>query len=506
MSELKIKTARGSMLMAGISLSMRPLSMVFAIVLLRLLQPEDFGLIALTMILVNAANLFTDLGLRPAIVQTKQDIEKVAHYVFVLVTLASMAVTGVFALAAAPLANFLGGDADLVPILRVMSILVTIDGLWIVPEALLRRNLKFKQLGISQIISDVSSSLISIICAIMGLGVWSLVVGNIASEVLRILFFWSQCRPWIWLRPQKWERAIVKDLLHFGAPTMGAGLLRSVQSQLDTWITGRNFGVTAVGFYDKAYTLTGRLANMLTNSIFGNVLFPSYARLQDDRERLARAYLKSTTMVLLMIVPLSVGLAVTAPLLVPVLIGNNWAPMIPVWQIFAIFGLTWPVSSNSSPLFLAVGQPRRNFSASIVYLLVMVPAALLLLRPFGISGVAMAVSLGYLVTMFFNVWQVNQILPGTARGTLALSLPFAMAGGLMALGIWLLQPALIRALGGMNVAALVAVILWGAFLYIAATVVLQRALVREILDVLIKSLGIDRRWPKLVPHRLRPSK
>lgn len=506
MSNLKIRTARGSMLMAAISFGMRPLSMVFAIILARLLLPNDFGQVALAMILVNAANLFTDLGLRPAIVQTKDDINKVAHYAFVLAMLASLAVSGAIALAAVPLANFLGGDNDLVPILRVMAALVTIDGLWIVPEALLRRNLKFKQLGISQILADVSSSFIAIVCAMMGLGVWSLVIGNLASEVLRILFFWSQCRPWIWLRPQRWDPVIVKGLLHYGAPTMGAGLLRSVQSQLDTWITGRSFGTTVVGFYDKAYTLTGRLANMLTNSIFGNVLFPSYARMQDDRERLARAYLKSTSMVLLMIVPLSVGLAMTAPLLVPVLLGENWTPMIPLWQIFSIFGLTWPISSNSSPLFLAVGQPRRNLTASIVYLLVMVPAALLLLRPFGAAGVAIAVSVGYSITMLFNIFQVNQILPGTARKTLALGIPFLLSGGVMALGIALLQGPIMNTFGGVSVAALIVVVIWGALLYVAATVVLQRALVLEVIEVLIKALGIDRRWPKLVPHRLRPSK
>ncbi|MBX7250399.1 MAG: lipopolysaccharide biosynthesis protein [Candidatus Promineofilum sp.] len=506
MSDLKIKTARGSMLMAGITLGMRPVSMVLAIILLRLLHPADFGLIALSMLLMNASNLFTDLGLRPALVQTQHDIRKVAHYAFVLVMLTSIATTIVIVLVAAPIASVLGGGSDLVPILRVMSIIVTIDGLWVVPEALLRRDLKFRQLGVAQVITEISSSLIAIGCALGGLGVWSLAIGNIVAEMLRTLIFWSQSRPWIWLRPQKWDPVIVKSLLRFGAPTMGGGVLRSVQTQLDTWLTSRFFGTTVVGFYDKAYTLTGRLSNMLANTIFGNVLFPSYARIQNEPERLARAYIKSTGMVLLMVMPLSVGLATAAPLLVPVLIGDTWAPMIPLWQIFSVFGLTWAVSANASPLFLALGQPRRNITASLVYIAVLLPTALILLRPFGASGIAVGVSLGYTATMVLNIFQVNQILPGTARKLVVYSLPFFASGTIMGVGILLLRGTIIQTFGGVNSLSLIAVVLWAAFLYIAATILLQRALVTEIYEVLVKALGIDRRWPRLVPHRLRPSK
>ncbi len=506
MSDLKIKTARGSMLMAGITLGMRPLSMVFAVILLRLLNPSDFGLIALTVLLMNTANLFTDLGLRPAIVQTQHDIRKVAHYAFVLAMLTSLATTAVIIVGAVPLANFLGGGRELVPILRVMAAVVAVDGLWIVPEALLRRDLKFKQLAVSQILSDLSSSLIAVICAVSGLGVWSLVVGNIASEVLRTLFLWGQYRPWIWLHPQRWDGVVVKSLVRFGVPTMGGGVLRSIQTQIDTWLTSRFFGAAVVGYYDKAYNLTGRLSSMLTTAIFGNVLFPSYARLQHEPERLARAYVKSTTMVLLMVMPLSVGLATTASLLVHVLIGENWAPMIPLWQIFSIFGLTWAISANASPLFLAVGQPRRNITASVVYIAILVPTALILLRSFNAAGIAMAVSIGYTGTMLLNIFQVNQILPGTARKIIVQSLPFFVSGAIMAAGVLLLRDTIIQAFGGMNTLSLIAVVLWAAFVYFAAIVLLQRALVREIYELLIKALGIDRRWPRLVPHRLRPSK
>jgi O-antigen/teichoic acid export membrane protein len=287
---------------------------------------------------------------------------------------------------------------------------------------------------------------------------------------------------------------------------MGGGALKTVQDQIDTWIVGRRLGPASVGLYGKAFSLTTRLGFFLASSIFGNVLFPSYAKIKDDVPRLARAYLKSNKMVFLMIMPVSVGLAITAPLLVPVLLGEQWIPMIRVWQLFSLYGLTRPISVNSSPLFLAVGQPRRNISASIVLLGVMLPLLLLLIGPYGIEGAAVAVSIAHLLAMCFNVYQVNQLLPGTARQTILQSIPFMIAGGVMAVGVLLLQEPIIALAGGPNVLALVLVILLAALIYFAAILLVQRELVLETYELVIKSLRFDKRWPRLLPAHLRTMK
>lgn len=492
--------------MTAISLGLRPLSMALAIVLARLLSPADFGLLALAMIVFNAANLFTDLGMRPTVVQTKQDLNKVAHYAFVMVMAASIFFTTLAVILARPIAQFLGGSAELVPILQWMAIYVTIDGLWIIPEALLRRDLRFKELGLSQLPGELASTIIAIPLALMGYGVWSLVIGNCLGQLLRAALLWFYYRPWIWLKPQKWDKEIVRSMLSFGLPSLGSGLLRYVQSQLDTFIVGRRLGPTPVGLYNKAYTLTGRMSDLLTNSIFGNVLFPSYAKIQDDRPRLARAYLKSTKMVFLMIVPVSVGLAITAPLLVPVLLGDKWIPMISLWQIFSLYGLTRPISTNSAPVFLATGQPRRNLTASLVLMGTLIPLLILLIGPYGAEGAAVAVSLSSIIGMLFNVIQVNQILPGTAVKTFTQGLPFFVAGGMMALAVALTRTPIIHLSGGENLVSLLLIVLVGALVYIAAILILQRPLVMELYELLIKALGFDKRWPRLLPAHLRSGK
>ena len=506
MSNLKLRAARGSIYMTAVSFGMRPFSMILAIILARLLSPTDFGLLAMAMLIFNAANLFTDMGMRPTVVQTKEDINKVAHYAFVIVMVASIAFTLLSMLIAVPLTTLLGGSAQLTPIIRWMAIYVTIDGLWIIPEALLRRDLRFKELSLSQVPGEIASVVIAIPLALMGFGVWSLVIGNCLGQLLRAGLLWSYYRPWIWLRPQKWEWPIVKGMIRFGLPSLGSGLLRYVQNQIDDFILGRRLGPTPLGYYNKAWNLTTRLSDMLTTSIFGNVLFPSYAKIQDDKERLARAYLKSTKMVFLMIVPVSVGLAITAQLLVPVLLGPKWAPMIPIWELFSLYGLTRPISTNSAPIFLAVGQPGRNLTASAVLLGVMLPLIFWLIDPYGAVGVAVAVSVANAVVMLFNVYQVNQILPNTAVQTFIQSVPFLIAGGLMGLSVIFLQPSIIELAGGKNLISLTLVILVGAITYLGAILLLQRDLVRELYELTVKALGLDRRWPKLLPPHLRTGK
>ena len=204
-------------------------------------------------------------------------------------------------------------------------------------------------------------------------------------------------------------------------------------------------------------------------------------------------------------VPVSLGLLVTAPLLVPVLLGDQWRPMIPVWQIFCVYGLTRPISTNSSPLFLAAGKPKNNVTASLVVIGVMVPLVVLLIGPYGILGAATGVVVAYTVAMFFNIYQAERLLPGSARKTLFQSLPFLLAGGLMSAAILLAWDAVIALTGDENALALILLIALGALTYLAVVLVVQRPLIVELYELTISALGLDRRWPRLAARRPRPT-
>lgn len=489
--------------MGLVTFASRPITMVFSIFLLRLLDPEDFGTVALAMIIFNTANLFTDLGMRPAVVQSKDNIDQVAYIAFLVVNITSLLFyAGVF-IFAEPIAVLLGGDASLVPIMRLLGLIVVIDAWWIIPEALLKRDLMFKRLAVTQVPGEIASGVVAIILAFLGYGVYALVYGALVSELVRAVIVWYLLPTYSWLKPKRIDWEIAGHLLRFGAPAMGSGIARYFSQHWDDWVVGRQLGTAALGFYSKAYDMTSRITFMFSNVLFGNVLMPSYAKVQDDPKRLERGYLKSTSLVLLTMVPMSLGLLVLAHTIVLVLFGEKWLPMVVSWQIFSLYALTRPISANSSPLFMAVGKPGYNLQAVVVILVVMVPLLFLLIGPYGIAGVAVAVSVAHLVSMLYNVFQVNRILPGTAVKTLRVNLPFLFAGGIMAVAVQLSKGPVFSIAGGENWISLTILVAIGALVYLSLVFLLQRALIVEILTLVVAALDLERRAPRLVPQRLR---
>ena len=136
----------------------------------------------------------------------------------------------------------------------------------------------------------------------------------------------------------------------------------------------------------------------------------------------------------------------------------------------------------------------------------MIVLLFLFIEPYGAVGAAMAVSLANVVVMFFNVWQVNQILPGTATKTFTQSLPFFIAGGLMTLAVIFSQGLLVQVAGGENILSLSLLVLVGAAVYIAVILLLQRALILELYELFVRAMGIDKRWPRLLPNQARVDK
>jgi PST family polysaccharide transporter len=481
----------------------RPITIVLGIVLLRLLSPEDFGKVALVMILVNTSNLFTDLGMRSAVVQTQEDIAKVAWYAFVIVNVFSWIMYGLILAFALPIATILGGDASTVPILQVLGLIVVLDALWIVPEALVTRDLEFKKLMWIKLTPELGYSIMAVILAFMGVGLWSLIWGTLFAEVLRVVFYWIAAKPRYYFQPKRPDWDIIRGLFGYGLPATGASLLRYFADNWDDWYVGRTLGPAALGFYGKAYDTTSRLIRLFTSVLFGNVLQPSYAKVQDQKDRLQRGYLKSTNMVMLLMAPISFGLAILAHIIVLVLLGEKWLPMVAVWQVFALYTLTKPISTNSSPLFLAVGKPRYNLEATVVLLVVMVPLLLWLIGPYGIVGVAVAVAIAHIVGMLFNVYRINTLLPGSAVKTFTGSIPFVGSAALMAVGVQLAKEPIFRLAGGENLISLILLIAIGALIYLSLIAIFQRTFVMELITLANSALGNRLRLGRFIPGRNR---
>lgn len=474
------------MIMAGTTLAMRPIGIIGRVLLARILAPNDFGLVALALLLVDSSSLFVGLGMEPAIIHSDLDRHKVAFHSFVLTTISSVTMTLLVFSNSAWLASFLG-DPAVAPILQVLSINLVIGAWKLVPSAIIRKNLMFGAVASSNLVSRIAYLGVAVVLALLGFGVWSLVLANVAQSLVAMIVMWWLAPNKYWLKPVALDLTVFKSLLSYGLRITGSGIVRYFAWNADDWLVGRQLGATALGFYSKAFDFTNQTMRQLAGGMASDVLFPTYTKIRDNTERLKRAYVKSVQFISTLMFPVGMGFLATASMLIPVVLGEQWIPMVTTFQIFSILLLTRPVSGSVASIFWAVGKPQLNMYAALVLLIVMVPAALLLI-PYGIAGVAVAVLLADVVGLVFNFFQMSRVLPGSTSGAIKATLPSLLAASVMfvivTFSLDYLQAALADDLLSLGIAIVIGVAVYGLGILLT-----QREFTLDVASTAIKAMN-----------------
>lgn len=353
-------------------------------VLARLLTPQEFGIVAFATVAVNWLGVLKDLGLGGAVIQRRDDTEEAAQTVYVLNLAVSALLTVGTALAAPAVAAFFR-EPLVVPILRVLSFTFLIQALGAVHVVLLRRNLDFRR----KLIPDVGQALVkgiaSVAFALAGFGVWALVWGQLIGALASTLLAWVVI-PW---KPRfRVHRRLVRPLMRFGMPLMLTDIQAAVWSNLDYVIVGRLLGGTALGIYTLAY----RLPELLILSVWrvlGGAIFPFFSSIQQFPDLLRKGFLATIRYSQIVVVPLCVGLFITAGPAVEVLFGEQWRGAIPVLRLLAVFALVGSIGVNIGDVYKAIGRPDILAKLAFVELALLVPA-LILGAHHGLVGVAAA--------------------------------------------------------------------------------------------------------------------
>lgn len=477
--------------MAGATLASRPIAILSMIVLARLLDPADFGLIALASVLFGTAQLFSGLGMAQALIQSQRDVRLVAFQAFFITCLSGLFLFLLLNWRIDFFATLLG-NRELAPILRWMSLLLLFNTLALVPEAILRRDLQFGRVSVAMIVNNGMTNLVAIILAFLGFGLWSLVWGQLSGALARMLLLWFSTDGWYWLRPQRLNRTILGEIIPYGLKATSGGLVNFVNSNWDDWYVGRILGAAALGFYDKAYNLTNGTIAGLNTSILNGVFMPSYARIQNDPARLKRAYLKGLGLSAMLMAPLSMGVFAVAPEMVIVLFGDKWVPMIPTLQVFAFMALARPLAASTSPLFRAIGKPELDLQGGIVVLVTMIPMILYMIG-WGIEGVATAVVLSFVFGLLFNIYKLNSLLPGVAREMIPAVAPSLVSSALMVGAVMLTRVLLHQSAAGLTQwMVLLILVIVGGVAFAVSGYLMQRTLIHELGTTLVEALPGNR--------------
>ena len=376
----------GTIAMGAVNAARIGLQLLVLPVLARLLGPEAFGLVGLAIPFILLSSMLADAGLGTALVRLQNPSIELECTVFWISTSIGLSLTALLCALSWPISRMFA-QPDLAPVLATLSLILTLGGSLAVANARVARNRDFSIFAVGDVLSTVVSAIAGICAAVLGFGVWSLVIQLLALWLTKAawLFPSSKFRPQFICRPR-----LARPYLHFGINSAAANLSDIITRNLPPLVVGGTLGVTPLGHYSMAYQLT-RVPDLVISGPIYLSMLTAVARV--DRELARPLVLRSLRIVVVALAFLFCALALTADLATNLLLGPKWADTAPVLAALAPAGFLICLYSFMGAVLLGLGNSARQFTLSLLSgLAIFVGAAVG--AQFDIVGVATGVSLG----------------------------------------------------------------------------------------------------------------
>ncbi|AKB62432.1 lipopolysaccharide biosynthesis protein [Methanosarcina mazei] len=387
------------------NVSLKFVNFFITIILARLLEPSDFGLVAIAFIIVNFFEILRDLGIGAALIHRKQDSDIAADTAFFLFP--SIAI--IFYLISyfiAPSASRFFREDELTAIIRVLSFTLVIWSFGNLPRTLLSKKLSFKKMVIPEIISKISYGTVAILMAFHGFGVWSLVGGRLFLEITAVITIWHVLD---WRPSFRFDKKIAMELLNYGKHVITASIIVFLISIIDVTAIGRNLGSASLGYYNLALSISG-MFTIQTAMTLSKVMFPAYSLIQGNTEKMRKAYIKTLRYLSMIIFPAAFGIMSVAWYFIKVIYGDKWLPATTILHVLCIYGLCRAMLNTTENVYLAAGKPKIqakiNFLQLILISVLIYPLTLI----YGTFGTAVSVTVPALIMLVISFNEAGKIL------------------------------------------------------------------------------------------------
>ena len=384
------KSVRGSAYNMAVSAITIVLGFARSVLLMRLLQPDQFGFVSLALFFMMFLAPFSTLGIDDALIQRRDPgrITFSTHFVVRLTLAVAILVLGYLA---SPLLRQIYADqAIVVDVFLVLLGVNLLRATFSTPGVVLRRDMRFGAIAALNLLSSLAMTVTAPLMAYLGAGLWSLVVEQAVGPIVRWIGLWVVLRPW---RPSlRFDRMEAKSLFGFGKHVLTANLLGILLDRFDDFWAGTALGPTALGYYSRAYEIAQYPERVLATPIT-SVFYPAYAALQGDREEVSRAFFRSSSFLVRAGLLVSIVLLVTAPEITVLLFGENWLPIVPVFRLMLVYIMLDPLYVNLSFLIMGSGHPDLLSRVRLIQIIVFVVSVVAGAFLWGISGVALAADL-----------------------------------------------------------------------------------------------------------------
>ena len=453
------------------------ISWLITIWVIRILSPADYALMAMATVFIGACELIDELGLGSMITRARELDETSLRKAFGIVLTIKIALFGVL-LVAAPAIGWLSASEDLVPLVRLLAFNFLASALAVIPRALMVREMAFRKLVTAEVAATLTAAATTLMLALLGHGVWALAVGALSLTVVRTALFNVL---WPFARPPIFSTRGMREFLTFGGAVSLERILWYVYSQADIVIAAKLLGADALGFYVVGKHIASLPAQKIS-PVIQEVVFPAFARIQADRERVGRSLLQGVNALTVLACPAAFGMAAVAPDLIKVALGERWVPAALPLQTYSLILPLGMVSGIILSALKAIGRSDLSLRNVALGSLLMI-AGFVVGSGWGLAGISLAWLFVYPFYFLATVASSSHALGTTPRALLArigrsLFGGLLMWGTLTAVGVYsehMLPNALLH---------LVALVVVGASAYLAAMLAFGRATLMDTANLL----------------------
>lgn len=441
---------------------------------IRILTPEDYGLFALTQVMLMLFTLLNGYGLASAAIQREEIARHELRQIFGLLLL----LNGALALAqivCAPLAAAYYRQPMVADLLRVQSLIYLTIPFSALAYAQLARSMEFQRQAQVNLVSALIGAGVALGGALAGWGVWALVWAPITMFASRALGLTVAARSWMW---PSFDFRGAGSIARYGGLMAVGQLFGFIQSQADILVAGRWFEAHLVGIYTTALLLTQIFNNKVVPPL-NEVAFAAYARMQNDRPALAAGFTRSTRAIMVAAMPFFFGLAAVAEPLVLTLLGEKWREIVPLLLPLALAMPFWTLFTLLRPATDALGRPGVASGNAVAGALLM-PVAFLVGAQWGIIGIAWAWLIAYPLLLAFAAVRSLPIIGIRSIDLLRAVAPPVLAAAAMAAVVVLVDRLLPALPQPMRLMVLVAT---GGPIYCLWLVLFARATVRDLIEL-----------------------
>lgn len=331
------------------------------VVLARLLNPYDFGVVAMQGVFFAIAGAFVDCGLEGALIQKKECIRADENTAFIFSSSISVALY-VLLFFAAPVVEEFYHTPNLGKVLRVSALVLMINAVGIVPRSLLQRQLRFKELAVASTSISLVAGIVALFMAYNGYAYWALVGQTLLAAGLMCIAYYVYAQWWPALQ---FSMESFRQLITFGLPMLFTSLVHAVYNNLYSLVIGKQYDARQLGLYNRASNFSGYVSYNLSDMSM-RALYPLLSRVQDDVAQLKVSGLRILHALVFIAIPINVFLMVNARDIIRILLTEKWLEMALLMQVLCMSSLAYVVSNLHFNLFKAIGRTNILFICELI--------------------------------------------------------------------------------------------------------------------------------------------